>query len=121
MDNCIFCKIAKKEINSKIVYEDDKVMAFLDVNPYSDGHTLIIPKKHIKDIDDIDEDTFLYIFNIAKKIKKQLIEKLNCDGIKLVQNNGNCQEVKHYHLHLIPYYNKQNHINIDEVYKKIMQ
>ena len=118
--DCIFCKIANHEIPSKIVYEDDLVMAFLDVNPNSPGHTLIIPKKHFKDIDDIDDDTYMHIFKVAKKIKSMLNKKLNCDGIKLVQNNGDCQEVKHYHLHLIPYYNSTIEMDIDTIYKKIM-
>ena len=118
--DCIFCKIANHEIPSKIVFEDDMIIAFLDVNPNKPGHTLIILKKHIKDIDDMDDETYLYIFKIAKKIKNILIDKLNCDGIQLCQNNGDCQEVKHYHLHLIPYYNSTKEMDIDTVYEKIM-
>lgn len=121
MDNCLFCKIGKSDIPSKIIYEDETVLAFLDINPNTNGHTLIIPKKHIKDIDDIDENTYLHIFKIAKQIKKKLIEKLNCDGIQLIQNNGDCQEIKHYHLHLIPFYHKNKKLSVDEVHKKIMQ
>ena len=84
------------------------------------GHTLIIPKKHYKDLDDIDLETLSHILMIAKKIKKELEEKLNCDGIILTQNNGNIQEVKHYHLHLIPSYKEtQNIVDIEEIYKKI--
>ena len=120
MNNCIFCKIANRNIPSKILYEDDKVLVFLDVNPDTAGHTLIIPKKHYKDIDDIDDDTYMHIFKIAKKIKNLLTNKLNCDGITLIQNNGDCQEIKHYHLHLRPYYKNQVQIDLDEVYEKIM-
>ena len=120
MNDCLFCKIAALDIPSRIIYQDDLVFSFLDVNPNSPGHTLIIPKKHFKDIDDIDDDTYMHIFKVAKKIKSMLIEKLNCDGIKLIQNNGDCQEVKHYHLHLIPYYNNSSKLNIDEAYEKIM-
>ena len=119
--DCLFCKIGSEEIPSKVIYEDDLVLAFLDINPVSCGHTLIIPKKHFQDIDDIDNETYLHIFEIAKKIKAKLIEKLDCDGIKLVQNNGACQELLHYHLHLIPYYIKKNKLALDEVYEKIMQ
>ena len=118
--DCIFCKIANHMIPSKIIYEDDFVLVFLDVNPNSPGHTLIIPKKHIVDMDDMDEETYLYIFKIAKQIKNKLINKLNCNGMKVCQNNGDCQEVKHYHLHLIPYYNSDINMAVDEVYKKIM-
>ncbi len=102
--DCVFCKIIKGEIPSLKIYEDDSVLAFLDINPDCDGHTLIIPKKHFKDLDDIDIDTLTRINLAAKKVKKLLEEKLHCDGISLLQNNGNVQEVKHYHLHLKPQY-----------------
>lgn len=102
--DCIFCKIANGEIPSYKVYEDDKVFAFLDANPDSDGHTLIIPKNHFTDLDDIDLDTLKSINSASKKIKKILEDKLKCTGISLLQNNGSVQEVKHYHLHLKPYY-----------------
>ena len=102
MENCIFCKIAKGEIPSKVIYEDEIVKAYLDINPTSTGHTLIIPKKHFTDLDDIDIETISHIMEVAKKIKKLLEERLGARGIKLVQNNGCLQEVKHYHLHIIP-------------------
>lgn len=102
MDNCIFCKIANGEIPSKVIYEDEIVKAYLDINPTSTGHTLIIPKKHFTDLDDIDIETISHIMGVAKKIKKLLEERLGARGIKLVQNNGCLQEVKHYHLHIIP-------------------
>ena len=92
----------------------------VDINPESVGHTLIIPKQHFQDLDDIDESTYLHIFKIAKKIKKLLIEKLHCDGITLIQNNGDCQDVKHYHLHLRPYYKCSKTMSIEQVYDKIM-
>ena len=102
--DCIFCKIANGEIPSFKVYEDDVAFAFLDANPDSDGHTLIVPKKHFKDLDDIDLDTLKSINNASKKVKKILEEKLGCIGMSLLQNNGSAQEVKHYHMHLKPYY-----------------
>ena len=119
--DCLFCKIGNKEIPSKVIYEDDLVLVLLDINPISCGHTLIIPKKHFQDIDDIDDDTYLHIFKIAKEIKAKLINSLNCDGIKLVQNNGACQDILHYHLHLIPYYINSKKLDLDEVYEKIVQ
>lgn len=109
---CIFCKIANGEIPSYKIYEDDTVFAFLDINPDSDGHTLIIPKKHFKDLDDIDLDTLNSINIASKKIKKILEERLDCKGISLLQNNGDVQEVKHYHLHLKPYYNGKQSIEM---------
>lgn len=118
--DCIFCKIINGDVPSYTLFEDDMVKVFLDVNPMYNGHTLIIPKKHYKDLDDIDLETLSHILMIAKKIKKELEEKLNCDGVILTQNNGNVQEVKHYHLHLIPSYKEtQNIVDIEEIYKKI--
>lgn len=119
--NCIFCKIIKGDISSYKIYEDDLVYAFLDINPDSPGHTLIIPKKHYQDLFSIDNDTLIHIFDVARILKEKLEEKLNIDGLTLIQNNGDVQEVKHFHLHLKPYYNNKNNMNIEEVYKKIME
>lgn len=115
----IFCKIINKEIPSYTIYEDDKVISILDINPNSCGHSLIIPKKHIKDLYEMDNDTYMHIFNISKKIANLLTEKLNCDGITLIQNNGIAQEVKHFHLHIIPKYKNKINLDIEEVYDKI--
>lgn len=107
MENCIFCKIINGEIPSMKVYEDDICLAYLDINPDSDGHTLIIPKTHYKDIYDIPSDTLTHIYETAKDIMRLLEEKLGCNGFTLVQNNGSIQEVKHYHLHIKPYYDNK--------------
>lgn len=117
--NCIFCKIINNEISSYKIYEDDVVLAFLDVNPDSNGHTLIIPKQHFQDIDDIPSEVLNHIMNIAKKLKVLLYEKLNCDGLTLMQNNGLVQEIKHFHLHLKPYYKNNKKLSIEEVYNLI--
>ena len=109
---CLFCKIANGEIPSYKIYEDDILIAFLDINPDSDGHTLIVPKKHYTDLDDIDLDTLNHINKISKKIKKLLEKKLGCEGISLLQNNGFVQEIKHYHLHLKPYYKDRKNIEL---------
>ena len=112
MKDCIFCKIIGGDIPCMKVYEDDLVLAYLDINPDSDGHTLIIPKEHYKDINDIPDKTLLHIYKTSKNIMKILEEKLGCDGFSLLQNNGSIQEVKHYHLHVKPYYKnkKQNEL-----------
>lgn len=117
--DCIFCKIVKGEIPSYKVYEDEKVMVFLDVNPYNPGHTLIIPKEHTLDINTIPSDTLMYIMDKAKDISKLLTDKLNCDGFTLIQNNGFVQEVKHFHLHIIPKYKNKFDMDIKDVYEKI--
>lgn len=111
MDNCVFCKIVNGEITSMKIYEDELVLAYLDINPDCDGHTLIIPKKHYKDIFDIPNETLLHIYGVSKIIMKNLEKKLDCNGFSLVQNNGDAQEVKHYHLHVKPYYNDKKSIS----------
>ncbi len=115
--DCIFCKIINGEIPSSKIYEDDIVIAFLDINPDSFGHTLIIPKKHYRDLDDIDDKTLMHIMNIAKILKKRIKEKLNCDGLTLIQNNGDVQEVKHFHLHLKPFYKNKKDKSLEEAFQ----
>ncbi len=118
--DCIFCKIIKGEIPCYKIYEDELVLAFLDVNPKANGHTLIIPKQHTLDLTSIDNDTLLHIMKIARKISKLLEEKLNVTGMTLVQNNGTPQEVKHFHLHLVPAYNNEQTImEVADIYTKI--
>lgn len=117
--DCIFCKIVAGEVPSYKIYEDDSIFAFLDINPASAGHTLIIPKKHTLDINSIDNETLIKIFDKAREISKNLVNSLNADGFTLTQNNGDAQEVKHFHLHIILKYNKSVKMSIDEVYDKI--
>ena len=126
--DCLFCKIIKNEIPSMTIYEDDIVKAFLDINPSTNGHTLIIPKKHYENIYDVDNETLTYIFNIAKDISKEYKEKLNCEGTTFIQNNELGQDVKHFHLHLLPRYkedslrqrsNEEILIDPKEIYDKI--
>ena len=119
--DCIFCKIIDGDIPSYTIYENEFIKCFLDVNPCSCGHTLIIPKKHFKDIYDIPLEYLNEINSAAKKIVSILDEKLSPNGYKFVQNNGVLQEVKHYHLHIIPNYNKKNNpSNIEEIYNKLI-
>lgn len=117
--DCIFCKINNKEIPSYTIFEDEIVRVFLDINPTHNGHTLIIPKDHYKDIEDIDMETLSHIMQTAKQIYKMLNEKLHPDGIILTQNNGIAQDVKHYHLHLIPVYKNEEKLTVEEIYKKL--
>ena len=115
----IFWKIINNEIPSSTIYEDSIVKVFLDVNPNLNGHTLIVPKKHYQDFFDIDDETLHHILKVAKQIAKLLKEKLNYDGISLAENNGLGQEVKHFHLHLIPRYHNEEKLSVEEVYNKI--
>lgn len=116
----IFCKIINGEIPSYKLYEDEFVLAFLDISPQTNGHTLIIPKKHYLDFDDITDETLEHIKETARYIKKLLTNKLNCNGITFLQNNGCCQEVKHYHLHVIPQYEEKQELQeVIDVYNKL--
>lgn len=123
MENCVFCKIVSGEFSCYKLYENDKVMAFLSAGPISYGHALVVPKKHILDYEEIDLETITEINKVGKEIYQKLKEKLNPESIQLVQNNGKLQEVKHYHLHLIPFFNeeKEGKENLEEVLKNIME
>ena len=102
--NCIFCKIVAKEIPAKIVYENDYVLAFYDINPITHEHILIIPKKHISSIDHIsddDRDISAALFTAARDIAK--LKNMQDDGYRIIINNGKAagQEVFHLHLHIL--------------------
>ena len=116
--DCIFCKILNGEIPSKKIYEDDKVIAILDVNPVVDGHTLIIPKKHVEDYTKLDKDLLIHIYDVANKLTKDIMNKLNSKGMTFTVNYGDSQLVKHFHLHLLPdYHIKDKEMEIDEVFE----
>ena len=104
MNDCIFCKIIRGEIPCVKVYEDDKVFAFEDIHPISDGHTLIIPKNHFENIWEIEEDDLLAIHRASQKLCRAMTNALDVSGIAVLQLNGKSvnQMVLHYHLHLIP-------------------
>lgn len=105
-DNCIFCKIASGEIPSYTVYEDDDFKAFMDISPASKGHTILIPKQHADNIFEIDETVASKLLPVAARIAKALKAELKCEGLNLLQNNGEAagQTVFHFHMHLIPRY-----------------
>ena len=115
--NCIFCKIINGEIPSYKIYEDDEILAFLDINPVNPGHTLIIPKEHTLDVTTINNDVLIKILDKSRDIASLLIEKMGAQGFTLVQNNGTAQEVKHFHLHVMPKYNRKKKLTLDEVYE----
>ncbi|MEG2322580.1 MAG: HIT domain-containing protein [Bacilli bacterium] len=114
--DCLFCKIINGAIPSFKIYEDELVIAFLDIHPDSVGHSLIIPKKHYENISDIDELTLNHLMSVAKILKKKLEDKLQCDGLTLIQNNGYVQEIKHFHLHLKPFYLNKKDKTVEEVF-----
>lgn len=117
--DCLFCKIINNEISSYCFYEDDIVKVFLDINQDDAGHYLVICKEHYVDLFDIPNDIRNHIFDVAKKTALVVKEKLDCQGFTLVQNNGIAEDVKHFHLHVIPKYNKKRKMTIEEVYNLI--
>ena len=104
MKDCIFCKIVSDEIPSLKIYEDNQTMAFLDIAKDVDGHILVIPKKHCKNILDVDDHTLVAVTQTVKKISKHLTEQCGYDGINLLNANEECagQSVPHFHVHIIP-------------------
>ena len=105
-DDCIFCKIANGEIPSRTLYEDEMFRVILDLAPATKGHALILPKDHAANLYELPEETASKVLVVAKKVAIQMKEKLACDGLNLVQNNGEVagQTVHHFHLHMIPRY-----------------
>lgn len=116
----IFCKIINGEIPTNKLYEDDLVMVIMDINPKSNGHSLVIPKKHYDDVYDIDNDTLLHMFKVAKDIYKLIEEKLHSNGVTLEFNYGIAQDVKHIHLHIIPRYKYEDISSAQEIYEVLM-
>ncbi len=118
--DCLFCKIVKGEVLSYKIYEDEIVLAFLDIHPVSNGHILIIPKKHVHDFTNLDSETLLHIHMVAKNITTYLEEKLKITGLSLTTNYLDLQEIKHFHLHLIP--KKTGKIkDLEEIYAILKQ
>jgi len=117
--DCLFCKINEDLIPSKTLFEDEIVKVFMDINPESDGHVLIVPKAHIADIMDADKETIAHMFEVSKRIKEDLYRALSPDGLTFMFNYGLRLEVPHLHLHLIPVYKSRELHNIEAVYEKI--
>ena len=112
-ENCIFCKIASGEIPSNTIYEDDMFRVILDNGPATRGHALVLPKEHYADLYEISDDTVASAMIVAKKMALIMKKKLHCEGLNLIQNNGERagQTVRHFHIHLIPRYeNDEQHI-----------
>jgi histidine triad (HIT) family protein len=115
MDDCIFCKIINGDIPSYTVYEDDDVKAFLDITQVTPGHTLLVPKKHVADIFEYDEELAAAVFSKLPKIANA-IKAINSDikGMNIINNNGQVayQSVFHSHIHLIPRYSSDDDFSI---------
>ena len=104
MEDCIFCKIIEGKIPSAKIYEDGKVVCFLDIMPANKGHCLVIPKNHSKDLSDMKDEDAEASIKAAKKVAKALSLSLGCQGFNLVMSNGleAGQVVFHSHIHIVP-------------------
>ncbi len=113
MDNCVFCKIIQGDIPSATVYEDNDFKAILDVGPAARGHVIILTKKHYANLMEADDTVLSGIMIVAKKIATALKKTYQCDGINILQNNGEAsgQTVFHLHVHVIPRF-KEDDIRI---------
>lgn len=113
-EDCIFCKIAAGEIPSKTLYEDEDFRVILDISPASRGHAIILPKNHAANLYELSDEDASRIFIVAKKVATVMQDILHCDGLNVLQNNGEAagQSVFHLHVHLIPRYSDDT-VNIN--------
>src|SRR4051794_34973567 len=104
--DCLFCKIVAGEIPSTRVAEDDRTVAFMDINPATRGHLLVVPRAHARDVRDIDPDDLAAVAQAAQRIAATMPERLGADGVNLLNSCGRAawQTVFHFHLHVIPRY-----------------
>ncbi len=103
-NDCLFCKITDKEIPSKILFENEIILAFLDISPISKGHTIVIPKNHYSNLEDIPNYELTEVYKEVKNLAKKIHENLKIDGYNILQNNFAAagQVIEHFHIHIIP-------------------
>lgn len=101
---CIFCDIIEGRAPAETVFEDDETLAFMDINPANPGHTLIIPKRHVRDIYGLDEEAAAAVMKVTVRVARAIKKALQPDGMNLVQSNERAasQEIFHFHMHIIP-------------------
>ncbi len=105
MSDCVFCDIIAEDLPASVVYEDNTLMAIMDINPVNLGHVIVIPKKHIPYMADMDEDTGAHLFKITMRLQQAVRRSgVRCEGINLFLADGEAafQEVFHLHMHVIP-------------------
>lgn len=108
---CIFCKIVEKEIPATVIYEDDEVLAFMDIGPIVKGHALVIPKEHFDPVSGTPDEIVAKLHVTAKKIATAQMNAFGAEGVNIMQNNGRAagQEVDHIHVHVIPRFENDGH------------
>ncbi len=102
--DCIFCKIVAGEIPSTRVHEDERTVAFMDVNPGARGHLLVVPREHAADLHEISDDDLAAVARTARDMAAKAVDRLGAEGVNIIQNNGRAawQTVFHYHVHVVP-------------------
>lgn len=134
MDDCIFCKIGKKEIAVKAILQNEKAVSFLDINPVSPGHSVVIPKSHFSHIEDMNDEDISFLFILVRETTKKIASAIKCDGFNIGINQGKAAGwgVPHIHVHIIPRFEGDGggsmHTivrnppkeSIDEIYNKII-
>lgn len=108
-ENCIFCQIVAKQAPSSILFEDETVMAFLDIRPLNMGHTLVIPKEHFVDIFDTPDKILATVHVVSKQLAAAVKKATNADGISIIQQSGKAagQDIFHIHVHVVPRFEGQ--------------
>lgn len=121
MDNCIFCKMVRGEIPCAKVYEDADILAFLDINPASKGHTLVITKEHFANFTLVPKDLLGKAYSVAQKISQAQISMLGAKGCNVITNvNGIAgQSVMHFHIHIIPRYEEDDGLSLNFIPAKL--
>lgn len=127
---CIFCKIIAGEIPSKKIYEDDDVIAILDISQATLGHTLVLPKKHYSNLLEIDDEAYTKVMNVAKMLAKKITTNLSASGVNILNNCGQAagQTVMHFHVHILPRYENDDlkidftshELDLEEIKNKIL-
>ena len=127
--DCIFCKIINGDLPSKTVYEDDLIKVIMNINPNTNGHLLVLPKEHYINIMDIPDEVVTHSLKVIRETLFPLLkERLNCEGLTLAENNELGQEIKHFHIHLIPRYpddgadfnyDESKLTDLDQVFEKL--
>ena len=104
--DCIFCKIVAGDLPSQRVDEDEHTVAFMDLNPWTRGHALVVPKRHSRDLLEIEDEDLDHVAHAAKRLAQRMKDRLGCDGINLLNSCGEAawQTVFHFHIHVIPRY-----------------
>ena len=112
---CVFCKIVNGDIPSAKIYEDEDVLAILDLSQVTYGHTLVMPKKHVSDLIECDTETYLKVMTVVQKLAKQITEKCNANGCNILSNIHEAagQTVMHMHVHIIPRYDEKDALEIN--------